>query len=314
MDYFNYRYGTNLNCTLDNTRKGYGSCFQIVKNPGICFFAYQLPPELPKQWDQYLTILQKFIEEFEFKITVEINDNWLILRDLEPDEKYLNLYAVLIFSRFGVSGDNRYIQVYEYIIKAYSEGYSPFESYLIASLFEGYNYYSFTHSGLFNIKYYRNLKNKKSLFKRTSCLNENIEFMLKRKPKNLFNSNIDNFIQLYLEAITEKNVTFTKINKEAITGWKQIRVKDCSEWLEIACKRQGIDKRILYISKTRSMIFSYEEISQHSPEEFLEDFKEELLNNKTKKGDFKKTKLFNTLYSIFDTKNLNLLEYIEKWK
>lgn len=123
------------------------------------------------------------IEEFGFDVKFELSyvddGDFKFSFETKTKESY-DIYAPLIMSRFFVSDMAEYhkqINQIDYLVK---KGYSVMESYLISSLYGGFNDFSYTGRGLYDIYSYREIKNKKKkLFNFERDVNNNFMTLCK---------------------------------------------------------------------------------------------------------------------------------------
>ena len=178
-----------------------GSCFQTCK--GARVFAYRFKSEdIYKFMGEDVSIAEhiKYVLELtraaiaEFDIPVQINHyihvggakvspegkNMEIKYTLHEFEiicdgeyRNYNVYLAVIFSRFFNCAEHMYSAVITAIYKIRQLGFSPMESYLIASNYAAYASYSFSGGGIFDIDKYRALPDKKVLLNYITSINAN---------------------------------------------------------------------------------------------------------------------------------------------
>ena len=178
-----------------------GSCFQTCK--GARVFAYRFTSsDIYKFMGEDVSIAEhiKYVLELtraaiaEFDIPVQIN-HYLKLADtrVSPEGRNIesnnilhefeiicdgeyrnyNVYLAVIFSRFFNCAEHMYSAVITAIYKIRQLGFSPMESYLIASNYAAYASYSFSGGGIFDIDKYRALPDKKVLLNYVTTINAN---------------------------------------------------------------------------------------------------------------------------------------------
>lgn len=269
---------------------------------------------------------------FEFE-TTEFCD-W----NISADRVRNAVYSCMILSRLCLSGETKYerlLNIMYYLITY--RGYTVFESYIIGSSHEGNGYYSFTDLCILDLNAYKELKDKSILFDSnlSSGLNTDIHTALKFKRLNTATpqtektdlSFIENHYFDTVEQLESLSMYFVKINKEYlklnlnmltnkllgsmttfILGARTL--EECyllTSWGQLEpVSRLGMIKNNKFNSQLPfAYNVNYDQLyTLIKPIEFLQLYSKEILSGE---------KVFmNKLNTLFESKYMNLKEYIEK--
>lgn len=186
-----YSFGLSKTQTSSAT----GSCFQVAKNSN--YFKYSFCDDdvfdftedgsVSECIESVCEMVNDFIKEsglnVEFNHFKRLNSHSFEFISKDDRPEFYNVYAAMIISRFFVSGYYPYQVVIWAMYQMYKRGFSVIESYIIASMYDGYASYSFSNCGILSINKYRELKKPKELFRIGEGLVRRFTEMLKPSEK-----------------------------------------------------------------------------------------------------------------------------------